>query len=164
MKNKSVQISNLTPLLLKKITALNLKNVITMFVRCTVYEIWFFFSFCHFGVDQPFCYVVCEHLHNVDEGASYLSLFCYRPVSLPTSRKLYTKKQQWNSKIIVRNSITQLKISNSKVRKQQKLLTWRGTLVSYLSVKLRLASAIPCFEQYCKKLVFHVLFSNYKVN
>ena len=41
-----------------------------------------FFSFCHFGVDQPFCYVVCEHLHNVDEGASYLSLLCYRPVSL----------------------------------------------------------------------------------
>jgi hypothetical protein len=28
--------------------------------------------FFHFGVDQPFCYVVCEHLHNVDEGASYL--------------------------------------------------------------------------------------------
>ena len=41
-----------------------------------------FFSFCHFGVDQPFCYVVCEHLHNVDEGASYLSLFCFRSVSL----------------------------------------------------------------------------------
>ena len=41
-----------------------------------------FFSFCHFGVNQPFCYVVCEHLHNVDEGASYLTLFCYRPVSL----------------------------------------------------------------------------------
>ena len=41
-----------------------------------------FFPFSHFGVNQPFCYVVCEHLHNVDEGASYLSLFCYRPVSL----------------------------------------------------------------------------------
>ena len=41
-----------------------------------------FFSFCHFGVDQTFCYVVCEHLHNMGEGASYLSLFCYRPVSL----------------------------------------------------------------------------------
>ena len=41
-----------------------------------------FFPFCHFGVDQPFCYVVCEHLHYVDEGASYLSIFCYRPVSL----------------------------------------------------------------------------------
>ena len=53
-----------------------------MFVRCTVYEIGFFFSFCHFGVDQPFCYVVFEHLYNVDEGASYLTLFCYRPVSL----------------------------------------------------------------------------------
>ena len=66
---------------MKKIIALILKNVITMFVRCTVYEIWFF-SFCHFGVHQPFCYVVCEHLHNVDEGASYLPLFCYRPVSL----------------------------------------------------------------------------------
>ena len=40
------------------------------------------------------------------------------------------------------------------MRKQQKLLTWRGTLVSYLRVKLRLASAIPCFEQYCKKFDF----------
>ena len=41
-----------------------------------------FFHFANFGVDQPFCYVVFEHLHNVDERASYLSLFCYRPVSL----------------------------------------------------------------------------------
>ena len=36
-----------------------------------------------FGVHQLFCYVVCEYLHNVDEAASYLPLFCYRPVSLP---------------------------------------------------------------------------------
>ena len=35
-----------------------------------------------FGVHQLFCYVVCEYLHNVDEAASYLPLFCYRPVSL----------------------------------------------------------------------------------
>ena len=51
-----------------------------------------FFSFCHFGVHQPFCYVVCEHLHNVDEGASYLPLFCYRPVSLITSVCRQNKK------------------------------------------------------------------------
>ena len=49
-----------------------------------MHRLWnmIFFPFSHFGVNQPFCYVVCEHLHNVDEGASYLSLFCYRPVSL----------------------------------------------------------------------------------
>ena len=67
---------------MKKIIALILKNVIKMFVRCTVYEIWFFFILL-FGVHQLFCYVVCEYLHNVDEAASYLPLFCYRPVSLP---------------------------------------------------------------------------------
>ena len=26
------------------------------------------YEFCHLGVDQPFCYVVCEHLHNLEEG------------------------------------------------------------------------------------------------
>jgi hypothetical protein len=31
-----------------------------------------FFHFANFGVDQPFYNVVCEHLHNLDEGASYL--------------------------------------------------------------------------------------------
>ena len=53
-----------------------------MFVRCTIYKIWIS-SFCHFGVDQPFYYVVCEHLHNLEEGASCLTLFCYRLGSLP---------------------------------------------------------------------------------
>ena len=36
----------------------------------------------HFGVGQPFCHVVCEHLHNLEEGASCLTLFCYRLGSL----------------------------------------------------------------------------------
>ena len=52
-----------------------------MFVRCTVYEIWISLLCC-FGVDQPFCYVVCEHLHNLEEGASCLTVFCFRVESL----------------------------------------------------------------------------------
>ena len=41
-----------------------------------------FFSLCRFVADQPFCFVVCEHLQNVDEGASCLTLFYFRPGSL----------------------------------------------------------------------------------
>ena len=40
------------------------------------------YELIHFGVDQPFCYAVCEHLHNLEEGASYLTLFWFRPGSL----------------------------------------------------------------------------------
>jgi len=39
MKNKSVQISILTPLLIIKKTTLIFKDVIGMFLGCTVYEI-----------------------------------------------------------------------------------------------------------------------------
>ena len=55
-----------------------------MFVRCTIYEIWIS-SLCRFGVNQPFCYVVCEHLHNLEEGASCLTVFCFRVESLLTT-------------------------------------------------------------------------------
>ena len=57
-----------------------------------------FFHFANFGVDQPFCYVVCEHLHNVDEGASYLSLFCYRPVSLTRTTFSHRRPEQFETK------------------------------------------------------------------
>ena len=56
---------------MKKMIALIHKNVIRMFVRCTIYEIWIS-SFCHFGVDQSFCHVECEHLHNLPPN--YLNL------------------------------------------------------------------------------------------
>ncbi len=45
------------------------KNVIEMFVRCTVYEI----GLCHFCVDQTFCYVVCEHLHRLKQESWYMT-------------------------------------------------------------------------------------------
>ena len=45
MKNKSVQISNLTPLLLKKIIHLIHKDVIEIFVRCSVYDLIHFAVF-----------------------------------------------------------------------------------------------------------------------
>ena len=61
----------------KKIVALIHKNVWGMFDRCIIYEIWIS-SFCDFCVDQHFCYVECEHLHNLEERASCLTLFCYR--------------------------------------------------------------------------------------
>ena len=48
-----------------------------MFVKFTVYEVWIS-SLCYFGVDQPFCYVVCEHLHNLEEGVNCLTVFCFR--------------------------------------------------------------------------------------
>ena len=47
-----------------------------MLVRCTIYEIRIS-SFCHFGVNQPFC-CVHTHLHNLEEGLSCSTLFCYR--------------------------------------------------------------------------------------
>ena len=42
------------------------------------------YDLIHFAVFVliELCVMLCEHLHNVEEGASYLSLFCYRPVSL----------------------------------------------------------------------------------
>ena len=59
-----------------------------MFVRCTVYEIWFFFIL-PFWCRSTFLFknVVFEHLHNLDEGVSYLTFFCYRPVSLDETTK-----------------------------------------------------------------------------
>ena len=39
-------------------------------------------SFCCVGVDQPFCYVVRGHLHNLEEWASCLTVFCFRVESL----------------------------------------------------------------------------------
>ena len=70
---------------IKKITALIHKNVIGMFVRCTIYEIWIS-SLCCFGVNQPFCYVVFEHLHNLEERASCLAVFYFRVESLGFSK------------------------------------------------------------------------------
>ena len=69
----------------KKITALIHKNVIGMFVSCTIYEIWIS-SLCCFGVNQPFCYVVFEHLHNLEERASCLAVFYFRVESLGFSK------------------------------------------------------------------------------
>ena len=66
---------------MREITALIHKNVIGMFVRCTVYEICIS-SLCCFGVDQPLCCVVYGHLHNLKEEASCLTLFHFRVESL----------------------------------------------------------------------------------
>jgi len=78
---KSTQNRIWTPLLIIKKTTLIFKDVIGMFLGCTVYEIWIN-SLCHFGVHRTFCYVVCEHLHNLNEGSSCLTLFCSRGDSL----------------------------------------------------------------------------------
>ena len=48
-------------------TDLILKNVIEIFVRCTICERWFNLL-CRFCVNQTICYVVCEHLHSLKEG------------------------------------------------------------------------------------------------
>ena len=52
-----------------------------MFQRSTIYEIWNN-SLCRFGVNPTFWYVVCEHLHNLEEGVSCLTVFCFRIESL----------------------------------------------------------------------------------
>ena len=76
MKNKSVQISNPTPFFIK-ITAIIHKNLILMFVRFTVFEVKIS-PLRRFDVNQPFWYVVCEHLHNLEDGAPCLNVFCFR--------------------------------------------------------------------------------------
>ena len=60
-------------------------KVIEMFVKCIVYETWIS-SLCCFGVNQPFCYVVFEHLHNLEERASCLAVFYFRVESLGFSK------------------------------------------------------------------------------
>ena len=46
-----------------------------MFVRCTIYEIWIS-SFCHFGVNQQFCYVVTDELFQNSNERLRNSTFC----------------------------------------------------------------------------------------
>ena len=65
-KNKSAQISNLTLLFIKKLIALIHKNVIEMFLRCTVYELWFNLV-CRFCMDPTVCYVVWVSNQKLDE-------------------------------------------------------------------------------------------------
>ena len=48
--------------------------------------IWINFM-CRFCVDWTFWYVVCDHLYNLKEGASYLTVLCFRIESLPTITK-----------------------------------------------------------------------------
>ena len=63
-----------------------------MFLRCTIYEIWIN-SLCRFGVNRTFYYVVCEHLHNLEEGAQRLTVFCFRVESLIYMYKFWASFQ-----------------------------------------------------------------------
>ena len=74
-KNKSAQISNLTLLLYKKIALIH-KNVFEMFLRCTVYELWFN-SVCRFCMDPTLCYVVWVSNQKLNEQ-SVCSRFAWR--------------------------------------------------------------------------------------
>jgi hypothetical protein len=69
-----------------KKTVLIHKNLIEMFLRCTIYDIWINSS-CRFNVNGTFWYVVCEHVHNLEEGGSCLTVFCFRIETLPTITK-----------------------------------------------------------------------------
>ena len=57
-----------------------------MFVRCTIYEIWInsFWLFWCWSTFLLCC--VWASAYNLEEGASYLTLFWYRPGSLVTGR------------------------------------------------------------------------------
>ena len=64
----------------KKIIHLIHKNVFEMFVRCTVYDLWFD-SMYRFCVDRIFCYVVWVSNQKMDEQSVCSQLACLYSLS-----------------------------------------------------------------------------------
>ena len=81
----------------RKITALIHKNVIEMFLRCTVYELWFNLV-CRFCMDPTLCYVVWVSNQKLNEQ-SVCSRFAWRySFSQLSIRTLEYLGLDWSSK------------------------------------------------------------------
>ena len=109
-------------------------------------------SFCHFGVDQPFCYAVCEHLHSLKEGnrlvntlvvsAAHRSLFSfgYRNEQLNTAQEI----SEWKYKVVALPKIWAEKFY-PKYSGQNSPISW-----IFVAQKTNKILDLLTFNYYCK--------------